>query len=175
MGALFRFRRFTPKILIKTIFEIPLENLVDQGFKVIAFDLDNTLTAWRDPEISEETYQWFKGLADHGITACILSNNNDERVKIVAEKLGIPYIPRARKPFKVGFRKLLKLLEIAPNETVMVGDQLFTDIWGANRAGIYTILIDPVSKKEFWGTRNISRRLERLIWAHIKRNIQENS
>lgn len=170
---MFRFRRFTPNIMIKSIFDIPLMKLQAKGIKVIAFDLDNTLTPWRDPNISDETYAWFSRLSQYQIAACILSNNNDQRVRVVAEKIGIPYISRANKPLKSGYKKFLRLLHIEASQAAMVGDQLFTDIWGANRAGLYTILIDPVSKNEFWGTRNVSRRLERMIWSSIKRNLQD--
>lgn len=170
---MFRFKRFTPKLFVDDIFQIPLSLLEEKGKKALLFDLDNTITAHHSAFVDEKTCAWFSSLEDYGLRACLLSNNKDRRVKKVAEQLKIPYIHRAKKPGKAGFKRAFTAMDTDIQASVMVGDQLFTDIWGGNRAGLYTILVRPISKKELWGTRHISRPLERLIWRFVHRNLNQ--
>ncbi len=170
-----RFKRFTPTLFVEDIYQIPLELLKEKGKKTVFFDLDNTIAAHHSPYVDDKTFDWFSSLADYGLKACLLSNNKGARVKLVAKQLNIPYIYRAHKPGVSGFKRAFISMNTCAKESVMVGDQLFTDVWGGNRAGIFTILVRPISKHELWGTKNISRRLERLIWKFVDRNINENN
>ena len=81
--------------------------------------------------------------------------------------LQINYVCNAHKPFKKGYARAMAVLRTKPEETAMIGDQLFTDMWGGNRWGLYTILLEPMAKKEYWFTTNFSRRLEKLVRKKI--------
>lgn len=124
-------------------------------------DLDNTITPWNSNTITPELAAWVKGARGLGFALCLLSNNGPRRVAAVAHPLGIPAVARAGKPLKHGFRQALARLGLTAPETAVVGDQLFTDILGGNRLGLYTIWVEPVSRREFIGTR-FTRVLEAL-------------
>jgi len=145
--------KLAPDLFIDSLLDIPLEKLAHRKIKGMIFDLDNTVTEWNNPEIRDDIIQWFKKLQATGITACLLSNNKGPRVMEAAKKLGIPYVAKATKPRRRAFRLAIDLLQTTPEETVVVGDQIFTDILGGNRMGLYTILVSPLSKREFIGTR----------------------
>ncbi|MHB8169976.1 MAG: YqeG family HAD IIIA-type phosphatase [Thermincolia bacterium] len=147
---------------VSSIACIDLGELQCKGIKGIVFDLDNTIISWGDRDFSPTVMAWFKELKAKGFRLCILSNNTSGRVRGLARVLGIPAIPRAIKPRKKAFKKALLLLGTRPEETAVIGDQVFTDIFGGNRLGLYTILVFPMSRDEFIGTKLV-RRIERLV------------
>jgi len=150
--------------VVRCLHEIDLSELAARGVRGVLIDMDNTLTPWRSHSISPEIELWIGKLHELGMSACLVSNAATvKRVRPVADRLEIPYVTRAAKPLARGFRKGMKLLKTTPETTAMVGDQVFTDIYGANRLGIYTILVDPMSSKEALITRMLQRPLERLI------------
>ncbi|MGI5892301.1 MAG: YqeG family HAD IIIA-type phosphatase [Bacillota bacterium] len=168
---MFKFRRFTPQLCLESIYEIPLPHLKHLGIRGLIFDLDNTITKHDCREIPLTALEWFRSLKSMGFKACLLSNNSGVRVEDAAQKLGIDFVPRARKPSRRGFYRAFEVMGTGPRETAMIGDQLFTDIWGGNRVGILTILVKPIDVCELWSTRNISRRGEKAIWRFVKRNM----
>ncbi len=172
---MFQFRRFTPDYCLPSIFEIPLPELRQRGVKALIFDLDNTLTDHDNPEFPPATLSWLAHLAACDLRACLLSNNRGQRVDQAARKLGIPFVANACKPRRSGFLRAFNLLEVKPAQAAVVGDQIFTDIWGGNQAGAITILVNPVSGHELWGTRHISRRAERLVWRFVRKNMAETA
>ena len=102
-----------------------------------------------------------------GVKLCIVSNTNDKnKVKMIAEKLGIPYFYFAMKPFKRGFKKAKKLLQLESKNIAVVGDQILTDVWGANRCNMFSILVKPINEKDFWITK-IKRPIESKILKNI--------
>ncbi|MDK2881058.1 MAG: putative phosphatase [Clostridia bacterium] len=151
-----------PKKMYKSIFDIPLSELYASGIRGIILDLDNTLTEWNNPRLSEETAEWLVQAARTGLKLCFVSNNSDYRVREVAERADVPFIARARKPRRRSFRRAMELMGTKPETTAVIGDQLFTDMLGGNRLGLFTILVTPISKEEFIGTR-FMRFLEKLI------------
>lgn len=151
-----------PRQIYKTIFDIPLSELYTFGLRGIILDLDNTLTEWNNPQLSGETTDWLDRAAKTGFKLCFVSNNSDYRVREVAEQAGVPFVARARKPRRRSFRRAMELMGTKPETTAVVGDQLFTDMLGGNRLGMFTILVTPISKQEFIGTRFV-RVLENLI------------
>jgi HAD superfamily phosphatase (TIGR01668 family) len=157
-----------PDLFVNSLQDIPLEELIKRNVRGMIFDLDNTVTEWNNPEIKEEILQWFNELPTCGITACLLSNNKGPRVMEAAGKLNIPYVAKATKPRRQAFRKAMELLKTTPEETVVVGDQIFTDIFGGNRMGLYTVLVSPLSKREFIGTR-LMRLAERFVLKKLKK------
>ncbi|NLB52188.1 MAG: YqeG family HAD IIIA-type phosphatase [Syntrophomonadaceae bacterium] len=159
-----------PNLYVDSLRDIPLEDLKQAGKKAFVLDLDNTVTEWNSNEIREEVSQWFLSVRQHGFKACIISNNGEKRVETVARSLDIPFISRAGKPRRGSFRKALILMNTAAEETAVIGDQIFTDIMGGNRAGLFTILVVPIASREFFGTK-ISRLFEYFVLKHIKKNL----
>ena len=150
-------------IKVKTIVDIPLDSLKALGINSLIVDVDNTVTEWKGREVEAKAREWFLALKDQGFKACLVSNNNSgERIALIAGKLGIPSIHKALKPTKSAFLRALKLLEATPETTAVVGDQIFTDILGGNRMRMLTILVDPISSREFFGTK-VMRFLERVF------------
>ncbi|MGB3913677.1 MAG: YqeG family HAD IIIA-type phosphatase [Thermacetogeniaceae bacterium] len=157
-----------PKKTYNTIFDIPLVQLYTDGIRAIIFDLDNTLTEWNSPELSKETISWLENAKKIGFKMCFVSNNSDLRVKEIADLVDIPFVAWAKKPRRRSFRKAMALMATKPEQTAVVGDQIFTDILGGNRLGLFTVLVSPISRKEFVGTRLV-RLLEKIILERNKR------
>ena len=161
-------KNFLPDEYVKDIFHIKPEVLKENGIKGIITDLDNTLVEWDRPEATPEIIEWLTSMQRAGILVTIVSNNNEQRVKVFAEPLGIPFIHEARKPLRKSFVKARKLMKIEKEETVVIGDQLLTDILGGNRKGLHTILVVPVASSDALITR-FNRMIERRIMAGLKR------
>lgn len=150
-----------PQIIAKSLYDIEFNTLEQKGIKGIIFDLDNTIIPWDSPNMSPDIIQWLNALLAQGFKICLVSNNMGKRVKNIAGIFGIPFISRAYKPAKSGFRQAIAAMELTNSQVAVVGDQLFTDVLGGNRLGLYTIWVAPLSAKEFAGTK-ITRRLEKL-------------
>lgn len=151
-----------PKEYLKNVREISLELLNKNKIKALILDVDNTLINF-DRQMQEGTQEWVENLKAEGIKFCIVSNSNkEEKIKGVAEKLDIPYIFFARKPFKSGFVRAKELLDLEFENIAAVGDQIFTDIIGANRCNMFSILVEPIEEKDYLVTR-IKRPVERLV------------
>lgn len=157
-----------PNEYVKDVFYILPETLKNKGVKGIITDLDNTLVEWDRPEATPEIIEWLTGMKDAGILVTIVSNNNEARVKAFAEPLGIPYVHKANKPLNKSFVTARKLMGIKKEETVVIGDQLLTDILGGNRKGLHTILVVPVATSDARIT-TFNRMIERKIMAGLKR------
>ncbi|MZP28500.1 YqeG family HAD IIIA-type phosphatase [Heliobacterium undosum] len=151
-----------PARRVDAVPQVNVAELVAQGVQGVIIDLDNTLTEWNENHLCPEIACWLEELKCHGIKLCILSNNKEKRVQTFAETCGATYISNARKPRRRGFLRAMSLLGTTPENTVVIGDQVFTDVLGGNRSGLYTILVNPISRREFIGTRLV-RRLERLV------------
>ena len=143
-----------PDFQYESLQDIPLETLKQNGIKGLLLDLDNTIAPWNDNTLTREVIDWFEKLKGSGISACIVSNNRrPERVAAVADVLEILYIYKAAKPSRKAFHKGTETLGMKTHEVAVVGDQLFTDIFGGNRAGLKTILVSPIHEREFAGTK----------------------
>jgi len=154
--------RLIPSLYVDSIYDIDLDQLQAHGIKGIITDLDNTLVRWDQPDATAELVKWLDHVRDErGIKVCIVSNNDDHRVETFSKPLNIPWIAKARKPLNVSFVKALQVLGTKREETVVIGDQLFTDVLGGNRMGLYTILVVPIGKNEFIGTK-VLRLMERI-------------
>ncbi|MCY0875969.1 MAG: YqeG family HAD IIIA-type phosphatase [Firmicutes bacterium] len=156
------FARFLPTDYVTSIYHIDLRHLWDSGVRGLVTDLDNTLVAWGALTAPEKLVAWLDHARELGFAVCILSNNHEERVARFAAQLGIPALARARKPRTGAYHKAMALIGTTPAQTAMIGDQLFTDVWGGNRLGIRTILVTPVPGQQHGGTTMI-RRVERVV------------
>lgn len=168
-------RIFYPDMYVNLLKEIDIQYLKDIGIKAIIFDLDNTLLPWNSNNLQNEIADWFAKLKKSKFKVCILSNNKCKRVIHCCDMFKVPGVYKAGKPRRRAFFKAMNLLGTLPEETAMIGDQVFTDVIGGNRAGMYTILVRPISKQEFIGTRFISRKLEKLVLWRIKKSEKINS
>jgi HAD superfamily phosphatase (TIGR01668 family) len=130
--------------------------------KGIIVDLDNTLVAWGEKEVSQKILDWVKEAKKIGFKICIVSNTNSKRVAEFAKIFNIPYHSKYFKPFSIAFNNGLKILDTKKTETVVIGDQIFTDIWGGNRLKLLTILVIPIVKKDSIGTF-LHRNLEKIL------------
>ncbi len=155
------FNCFYPDLYYDSAYSIDYEKMHEEGVNGIIFDVDNTLVEHGAP-ITERAEALFVGLHKIGIDTCILSNNNEERVKPLADKAHSKYISKAGKPSPSNYLKAMALMGTDKGSTVMIGDQLFTDMWGANKAGIRSILVKPVDKHEEIQII-IKRRLEKIV------------
>lgn len=155
---------FYPRDYFKSVTQITKKYLDENRIQALILDVDNTLIDY-DKNLSQEIISWANTLKDSGIKMVILSNSNKkEKVKNVAEKLNIEYLFLGMKPLKRGFKKAKKILQIEENNKIaVVGDQIFTDIIGANRMKMYSILVEPIEKRDIWITV-----LKRPIENYIK-------
>lgn len=157
-----------PNEFVTSVYEITPDKLKQLGIKGMITDLDNTLVEWDRPDATEELSEWLAEMKEAGIRIIIASNNSEERVKHFANPLNIEYIHRAKKPLGKAYYSALVRLGLRPNEVVMVGDQLLTDVFGANRMKLYTILVRPVAESDGWVTR-FNRFVERRVFNNLKR------
>lgn len=159
-----------PNMYVPSVLDIDPNDLYTRGIRCVLFDLDNTVVPRDKNDLTPDVAAWIKKLGDKGIKVCIISNNGPDRLGMVAGIEEIPAVCRAIKPCKHPFKKAMKMLGVTQRETAVVGDQIFTDILGGNRLGLYTILVEPLPGKEYWATKMFNRRLERLILAGIRQN-----
>src|SRR3569833_2834057 len=131
--------RLLQNLSVETIYDIDMKHLKANGIKRIITDLDNTLVRWDEPDATPNLLQCLDHVLDtYGLKVCIVSNNKHPRVERFAKPLNIPYISKARKPSRAPFYKALSVIGTKSEETVMIGDQMFTDVLGGNRMGLYT-------------------------------------
>lgn len=144
MGAKRIFSLIYPDQEVRSVHHVDYEQLAEMGKEGIIFDLDNTLGPWRSDQFDQEILDLFSRLQGLGFKVGILSNGSGKSIRPLLEEMSYPVIFHASKPRRSGFRKMLSDLDVRPEEAVMVGDQLLTDVLGANRANIYSILVKPV-------------------------------
>lgn len=159
-----------PNKIYNKIEDIKIEELVKEGIKAIVLDVDNTLID-KSNVLSSQKEEWIHKAKNAGIQVCILSNTlKKEKVELISKKLDIPYFIFATKPLKRGFKKCMKLFNIEPRQICAIGDQIFTDVLGGNRVGMYTIYVYPISDEDCSITTSIKRPLEKaVINKYLKR------
>ncbi len=153
---------FIPNIHIESVYELDTDILKKNNIEGIIIDIDNTLVAWDCKDLNDKACAFIKGLQKEGFRICILSNSTKKRVKRLNDKLNLPAVCNAAKPLKHSYKKAMKLMQSDVSNTAVIGDQIFTDILGGNKLGLFTVLVNPVSAKEFFWTRFI-RVLERVM------------
>ncbi|HPU75526.1 MAG TPA: YqeG family HAD IIIA-type phosphatase [Bacillota bacterium] len=151
-----------PDMRVNAVWEIDLDELSRRGIAGIIVDIDNTIAPWGTYDVSAPASEWLARARSRGFGVCLLTNNHHSRGGWFARSLGLPVVCGWVKPWRWGYRRAMHILGTHPDSTVMVGDQLFTDILGAKRLGIHAILVSPLSDKELPHTR-IKRWLERFL------------
>ncbi len=131
--------------------QITPEELAGKGIRLVLADLDNTLTRYRQPDPDETVKVWRDQLRQAGITLFVVSNGRrPQRARHFCAGLEVPHISHAGKPHRAAFLEAMGQCDCRPEETVMLGDQIFTDIWGAHNAGIRAIYIRPIALDSFF-------------------------
>ena len=152
------FKRLLPDEYVPSIHDYDFDAAREKGKRLILFDIDNTMVP-HDAPADQRVKDLVKALKQKGFVFCGISNNRRPRVQSFCDTVGVPYVVRAGKPGKRGYMEALRKCGARPEEALFFGDQIFTDIWGANRAGIDSVLVKPVDFK----TDKIQIRLKRLL------------
>ena len=156
------YTKMYPKAYFNNIKDITIEFLQTHNIKGLLIDVDNTLIDY-NKNILDGVKEWIDKMRDEGVKLCILSNTNNKlKVQNVSRYLDIPYIFFAMKPLKTGFKKGMKKLKLESKNIAVIGDQLLTDVLGANRSNMYSILVKPIHEKDIFITK-LKRPLERKI------------
>lgn len=168
---------FYPDEYLDSTYLIDFEEKYRQGYRGIIFDIDNTLVPHGLPA-DERAVALFKRLKDTGYQVTMLSNNKEPRVKMFCDAVDAPYIYKAGKPNPAKYRQAMMDMGTDEKNTLFVGDQIFTDVWGANKAGIHSILVKPIHPKEEIQIV-LKRYLEKIVLIsyrrYVKRQVNKNS
>lgn len=152
-----------PNWYLDSLYELDLDKLKSLGIKGIVLDLDNTIVPGKESEAPPDIKSWIDKAKKKGFKLCIFSNTlRIRRLLKISKDLGIPYVRGSFKPRIGGLKNSLNFMGVEPKESVMIGDRVLTDIWGGNRIGMWTILVEPLKGKEGLGTK-IFRYLERFL------------
>jgi len=150
--------KFVPSLIVDTIYDIDFEYLRGKGILGVIFDLDNTIAGYKQVMPCEKLVAWLETLKDAGFSVVIVSNNKKDRVERFNRDLKLPCIYEAKKPLLKSFAGARDILQLPPENIAVVGDQIFTDVFGGNRMGMTTILVSPLESSE-----NVFFRLKRLL------------
>ncbi len=161
------FQQFYPDEYRPSVYKMDFSEYYDKGFRGIIFDIDNTLVEHDEPA-DRRAVRLIRKLKHMGFRCLILSNNDEERVRSFSTAAGALYIHKAGKPGRTGYYRAMDILGTDEDTTMFIGDQLFTDIWGARRSGIYSVLVHPIARHEEIQII-LKRRLERIVlWFYFR-------
>ncbi len=163
---------FVPEFRFDTFDLATADFLISKGIKGIVLDVDNTLEPYENPIPTERVVAWLDSLNKNGIGAAIVSNNDSERITLFNKDLGLPAYSKAGKPFKKYILRAMSDMGTTRENTILMGDQVFTDVWAAHNAGIPAILVPPIKDKTDLLTR-FKRLLEKPILRKYERKNRE--
>ena len=159
---------FVPEYYFETFDKASVEFLSSIGVKGIVLDVDNTLEPYENPKPGEHVIAWLDSLRKADISAAIVSNNGGERINLFNKELGLPVYYKAKKPFKKNVLRAMENMGTNKSNTILMGDQIFTDVWAAHNTGIRAILVPPINDKKDILTR-FKRLLEKPILKKYKK------
>jgi HAD superfamily phosphatase (TIGR01668 family) len=139
-----------PKMVASALTDIHPELLRQRGIQLLMLDFDNTIVPYTTNAPTEKMQTWLEEMMQTEITVCVVSNSRNDRVKDFCKVYGIPCITHARKPFSDGIHSCLTLFQTPPERAALVGDQIYTDVLGANCAGVTSVLIDAIDNHNIW-------------------------
>lgn len=168
------FQQFYPNEDYASAYEIPFEEYYKKGYRGVLFDVDNTLVE-HDQPATPQAVALFERLREIGFSTCLISNNKDYRVQPFADAVRTGFVYKAGKPSPRGYEEGMVRMKTGRQNTLFVGDQIFTDIWGANRAGIYSILVKQIAKHEEIQIV-LKRKLEKIVlWRYGRKKNPRSS
>ena len=159
---------FVPEYYFDKFNEASAEFLRSIGVKGIVLDVDNTLEPYENPLPGEHVVAWLDSLKKQGISAAIVSNNGGERINLFNSSLELPVYYKAKKPFKKNVLRAMLDMGTDKENTILMGDQIFTDVWAAHNTGIRAILVPPINDK-----RDILTRFKRLLEKPVLNKYQK--
>ena len=162
------FKAIYPDEYLDSTYEIDFEQLYEDGYRGVIFDIDNTLVPHGAPA-DERSKKLLNYLRDRGFKIVLLSNNTKTRVDMFNKDLHLDTIPRGAKPLLKNYKKAMQIMGTSKENTFFVGDQLFTDVWGAKRLGIRSSLVKPINAKEEIQIV-LKRKLENIIMKEYDEN-----
>lgn len=164
------FEKFFPDEYMASTYVIPFEKFYKEGYRGVIFDIDNTLVPHGAPA-DERARKLFLRLKEMGFSSCLISNNQKPRVEMFNKEIGTNYIFNAHKPSTKNYIRAMEIMGTDCRNTLFVGDQLFTDVWGAKRAGIHNILVKPIHPKEEIQIV-LKRYLEKIVLHFYKKRLK---
>lgn len=166
------FDTFRPREYVSSIFDVDYEELWENGIRGLLFDIDNTLAPYDDPLPNQSTEELMDELREAGFSIWIISNGKKERVLSFAQKLKVPAVWKAHKPFPTNIVKIQNRTKLESSQLAIIGDQIFTDVWAGNRGKIYSILVKPISEERDEAITKVKRGLERIMIAKMQLNLK---
>ncbi len=164
------FEMFFPDRYVVSAYVVDFEKLYEDGVRGLIFDIDNTLVPHGEPA-DQRAVALFQRLKKIGFRCCLISNNQEPRVAMFNEPIQVDYVYNAHKPSTKNYRRAMEIMDTDTSNTVFIGDQLFTDVWGAKRAGIPNILVKPIHPKEEIQIV-LKRYLEKIVLYFYKRSLE---
>ncbi len=169
-------KKLIPDYVFKTIYDIPLEKLYEDGIRLILTDLDNTLISYAETLPHEKLFEWKKKIEELGFEFILVSNSRKDRVDKFAKAFDIPYQKFSTKPLKRGIKRAMEKIatkKYDKNQVLLIGDQLMTDILGAKRCKIKAGLIHPVDKSSDIKATRLNRKMEQFFLNRIKKKMPD--
>ena len=139
-----------PRLMLRDVTELTPALLKQKGIRLLMMDFDNTIVPYTTSIPTPAMEAWLKTMTTSDIQLCVVSNSRKDRVKIFCQKWGIDCITRSKKPFPKGIRQCLEKYDLAPAECALVGDQIFTDVLGANGCRVYSVLVKAIHNHTIW-------------------------
>lgn len=165
------FDKFFPDKYVASTYVIDFEELYKKGYRGVIFDIDNTLVPHGAPA-DERAKKLFAKLKSLGFHCCLISNNQEPRVKMFNQDIQVDYVYNAHKPSTKNYKKAMEMMGTNQKNTLFIGDQLFTDVWGAKRTGVANILVKPIHPKEEIQIV-LKRYLEKIVLYFYKRSLKQ--
>lgn len=162
---------FFPDRYVASTYVIDFEQLYSEGYRGLIFDIDNTLVPHGAPA-DKRAIALFERLKRIGFRCCLISNNQEPRVKMFNQDIQVDYVFNAHKPSTKNYVKAMEIMGTDRGNSLFIGDQLFTDVWGAKRAGIANILVKPIHPKEEIQIV-LKRYLEKVVLHYYKKSIKK--
>lgn len=161
------FKKFYPDYRLRSIDDIDFGIFKQKNIKYILLDIDNTLVSYTSPMADDRAGAFLAKLEDNGIRYAFVSNNHRERVEKFAAEFGAFFVHDSGKPLLFGIKKAMRHIGAKKENTALIGDQVFTDVYAGNRAGLLTFMVEPIEAKEtpFFG---LKRKLERVVLKNYK-------
>ncbi len=160
-----------PTTYLESVNHIDFNDLQKRGKTKLLFDLDNTIAPFDIKEPDEKILSFFKKLEQMGFDVCLVSNNSVTRVETFNKTLQLKILPRAGKPKLKGIKKAMAMINATNENSVMIGDQVFTDIWVGNRLNMETILVSPIANRDEF-TVKLKRGIEKLVLKNYEKSTQ---
>ena len=162
---------FKPTYWMKSVLDIDVEFLRENNIRALVLDMDNTLSMHGSPEAEDGVMEWLDEMRRSGVKMRVVSNNVPSRVVPLAAKMGLECTPNGAKPLAFGVLRAIEAMHVQPSKTLVVGDQIFTDILAGNLAGIRTLLVEPFHLENTW-TFRLKRRVESLVFHRDYSNLE---